>query len=291
MAAKGRDKKIYYQYGTLNTETDYVPYFTNIVLTSEAVVLVRNGHTKSVCIKDPEICREYRLMFEAASSVSKELVVFAHALEDMFHYLSELSFNNVRQRIIFEMCPCLFQNVTEQLLRDKIVEGIPERELLIRDVMAYASYNGSVIQSGKIPMIHCFDGYRDFMESGLLRDIPSRMYIPLTMKERIEMLERYINSIGDSDLYVLKKPIGSVEHGLYVFLYDHSLMFQFQDQDGVLVVMMLSEFSFFEAFDDYLESLRKKPELFYTKEELKTKLTVLLSEYKQRYIQSAQQDA
>jgi hypothetical protein len=202
----------------------------------------------------------------------------------MFHYLTDLSFHNIRARLIYEMAPCLFHSVTEQLLQEKTIQEVPERDTLIQKILAYVEVNGEVIRSGKVPMIHCFEGYRDFMESGLLRDLPYHMYTPLSMKERIELLERYIDSIGDTDLHVLKKAIGPIQNGLYVFLYDQALMFQFLNSEGRLILMALNEFTFYDAFEDYLKALIQKTELFYTKEELTEKLNALLNEYKEKYI-------
>lgn len=284
MAAYGKNRNFYYQYGMVSVSEDrFLPYFTNILFSENTVVMFSGEHRRAMVITDPVICNEYRKLFSESLSVSKKLILFADDLEQVFHYLAELSFSNVGAKMIFEMCPCFFDNVTEELLKDKVIQGIPMRDELISEVLAYTEYNKSVIQSGTVTLIHCFEGYRDFMENGLLRDIPSKMYIPLNMNERIEMLERYIKSIKKNDLYVLKEPIGPVQNGIYVFLYDQSLMFQFLDSTGSLKIMRLDEFSYFEAFQDYMESLIQKPELFYTRKELLTKLNELLEEYKDRY--------
>ena len=276
--------RVYYQYGTVNSGMNEVPYFTNAVITSDTVVMLKNGHAKALCIQDPDIAREYQKMFEETKDNSKELFAFANSIEIMFQYLTDLSFHNIRARLIYEMAPCLFHSVTEQLLQEKTIQEVPERDTLIQKILAYVEVNGEVIRSGKVPMIHCFEGYRDFMESGLLRDLPSHMYTPFTMKERIELLERYIDSIGDTDLHVLKKAIGPIQNGLYVFLYDQALMFQFLNSEGRLILMALNEFTFYDAFEDYLKALIQKTELFYTKEELTEKLNTLLNEYKEKYI-------
>ncbi len=288
MAAFGKNRDFYYQYGIVSVSEDrFLPYFTNILFGENTVVMFSGGHRRAMVITDPVICNEYRKLFSDTLSVSKKLIVFADDLEQVFHYLAELSFSNVGAKMIFEMCPCFFSNVTEELLKDKVIQGIPMRDELINEVLAYTKYNRSVIQSGEVTLIHCFEGYRDFMETGLLRDIPSKMYIPLDMDERIEMLERYIKGIKKTDLYVLKESIGPVQNGFYVFLYDQSLMFQFLDSTGSLKIMRLDEFSYFEAFQDYMESLIQKPELFYTRKELITKLNELLEEYKERYQRTA----
>ena len=281
LAVRTENRRFFYQYGTVSAAADKnLPYFTNILLTSDTVILMGNGHMRSMCIRDPEVCAQYKKIFADALVVSRKLVVTASAPEQMFGYLSSLSFSGLTAKMIFESCPCFFKDVTEELLKDTVIEEIPMREELIRQVLAYTEYNRSVIKSGKVTMIHCFDGYRDFMENGLLRDIPTWMYRPLSMKERIEMLERYIASIGKSDLHVLKKAIGPVENGFYIFLYDNSLMFQFLDSEGKLMIIQMDEFSYYEAFTDYLESLLERKELFYTKEELKKKLNELLQEYR-----------
>ncbi len=287
MSVLGDNKNFYYQYGTVSVGADrYLPYFTNILLGEDKAILFSGSQKKAMCITDAELCNEYRKLFEETMSVSKKLIVFADDLEQMFHYMAELSFRNLDAKMIFEMCPCFFKDVNEELLRKKIVPGIPEREALISEVLAYTKHNRSVMQSGKVTMIHCFEGYRDFMKNGLLRDVPSKMYIPLDMEERISMLERYISSIKKTDLHVLKEPLGPVENGFYVFLYDNSLMFQFLDRSGSLKVMRLDEFSYFETFQDYLESLIQNTELFYTRKELEDKLNELLQEYKTRYLQT-----
>ncbi|MBR3357335.1 MAG: helix-turn-helix transcriptional regulator [Solobacterium sp.] len=282
MASRGNNSRFYYQYSTFSGSSDHQPYFTNVILTTDAVVLMSAQKDHSLCIRDTQICLKYRDLFAGALSVSRPLVTFANAVEQMFFYLAELSFSNVGPKMIFEMAPCFFGNVTEQLLRDKIRPDVPDRDLLIQKVLDYTRFNSSVIRSGKVQMIHAFDGYRDFMEHGILRDIPTSMYIPLNMEERISMLDRYIRTIDNSSLCVLKEPIGPVKNSLYVFLYDSSLMFQFVNNEGNLILMQLDRFTYYEAFEDYLKALLSKTELFYTKEELTEKLKELLAEYRAR---------
>ncbi len=282
IALQTENRRLFYQYGAV-PGAGGLPYFTNIVLTGDTVILLANGYTRSMCIHDPEVCGSYQKIFAETLAVSRKLIVSAGSLEQMFDYLTELSFKKLGAKMIFEMSPCFFQDVTKELLSDKITGDISRRKELIGKILAYTQYNKSVIQNGKVTMIHCFDGYRDFMETGLLRDIPSDMYEPLDLKERIEMLERYISTMGDPDLHVLKEPLGPIENGIYVFLYNNSFMFQFLDHNGKLMIMRLDESSYFEAFEDYLESLVRKKELFYTRTELKKKLNELLDDYKSKY--------
>ncbi len=120
------------------------------------------------------------------------------------------------EAISYEYMPCLCPALNEDILRNDLLETIPDREQMIQNIIDMIIMSDDITNK-KVP--GCVTNYfsvksiYDFMETGMFSLLPSKgFYKPLNEKERLTILENYLKMISDGKMkpFIIKDESGLV---------------------------------------------------------------------------------
>lgn len=94
------------------------------------------------------------------------------------------------QNAAVDFMPCLSVGLTEEIVRGGILQELPYREEVIKGILCYPNAAPQMKQ-----VYSCFQeqGLRKFMEYGVIDLFPYKVYRPLPMEERCEVLRNVIS--------------------------------------------------------------------------------------------------
>lgn len=135
------------------------------------------------------------------------------------NYLTERDSASFRSQEVknyyMEYDPCLMRQLTREML---------EHHLILEDTgkqMVIENWEQRCSQLEREKAVHIFtkEGLEYTAVTGRLAEIPSPIYTPLTIKERLEVMEGYLNWIRlqDGDVYMLDDSQLSLPRGIFVY--------------------------------------------------------------------------
>lgn len=176
--------------------------------------------------------------------------------EEMLAHVLRID-NQAGERCFLEYQPCFAVWAGRELVEQVVAQGIPRREELIEGFMKRTRQ----LADGS-RFFHYFteEGIWEFVRTGICADYPREYTRPLTVKERLAILEQIRASVEkeegelgivDSKNLMLTKRLNvfaSGGCGLNLILYDERLGYRY---------LLIRENSLCRAFAEYIESMRE----------------------------------
>lgn len=193
---------------SLTAQTQYTPYFfydksdnfttpfPYFILTSSYVLCIARDYEAAVCISNEELRSFYHRYFSITLKNCRPLL---HLQSDAFEILTAYSANTTANSYYTFMAqPCIGKFYTPELIEAKVRKELPHREELIRQ----SELRFSVLReiSGTYYTFFTRKGLRDFMENGIICDIPQQLILPFTVEERRIALAKLRNAIADDSV-------------------------------------------------------------------------------------------
>lgn len=262
-AGKRYETCYYYQKNADNPGYGSIyPYYA---VFEKSVVLFSRDMEHAVRIRNEELVKKYREQFQSVvgyGGVTKKLVTFFEDTAKMLQFLMESDGKENTERYFVEYQPCLAlaadRNFADSVIR---IQGT-EREMLLG---AFLERMDRVRHSAHL--VHYFTerGFDEFIETGVLAEYPESYVRPLTVQERIQIIDRFLEisrqdhiefgMIRDEKLH-LQKSVNvflSSACGLTLILYD--------EKQG-LRHMLIDEPSICHAFGIFISQMAEKRDVF-----------------------------
>lgn len=116
-----------------------------------------------------------------------------------------------------EYMPCIGNCLTEELLEEHIYQEVPNRQSIIQGILQNHAIKNKD-QEFQWYSLFSRDGLIDFMETGRIENFPYRVYKPLDLKTRCEIIENGIHNFEDGRFwyYMVKDGELPVMKNLYI---------------------------------------------------------------------------
>lgn len=154
-----------------------------------------------------------------------------------------------------EAQPCLTYQADAAMIARVINKSLPkkQRQALSQKLLEQCENLRSLT---KAVSVFSQKGYDDFVSKGIVYQIPSNLGRPLTIEERITILERLISSNKEGNRsYLLINPT-TFHPRIEFFSYDNtSIMFYFMSRENEFRTCILREPNLIESFNDFVMNL------------------------------------
>ena len=184
---------------------------------------------------------------------------------EMMEYVERANIEEGEQIASVEYMPCISMALTEKILREQIYQEVPFREEMIHKIIE--EYPKDILGIGSLFSYFTKEGLMEFMESGRVEIFPYRVYKPLTMGQRCEILGNLI-ALAEREpgihLFLLKGGVLDLK-GLHVeqrFGAGDSLWIEFQSEDGKKEEIAVADRDIQQAFKGFFSYLRKSGSVY-----------------------------
>ena len=188
MLANGSNYHPYFLYSDSVHTSDALP---NLILTSERLIRISSDYTRAEVSSDQEAIQYYRFHIQQLKTVCRPFIKFQFDPARMMQDYGKVNANVACQTIMSH--PCTGQYITEEIIQASVYENLPNRDMICN--MAAQYFAGMAMSSARNTSYFTRNGVKDFLKTGVINDIPSGIYRPLSPKYRREIIERLIADI------------------------------------------------------------------------------------------------
>ena len=250
-----------------------------MVLTSEFAITCNSEYTMGIFYKDPAVVSMLWSLYDS----------YQDKCQPLFYAADYLSMDgNDFDSPIYKEAPsyvlqpeaCMVPFVDRQILDAAIVPEFPDRETAIGQMEALLHVNQAKMENGVCNVYFTKRGLADFAAKGLIKEIPEHFYRPLTVKERIRLMERILPCCRNGNYRLLKKPLNKLSDNLHLCVNNNFRYLLFNNIHNRTICLIINEASILTTFIDYLSSLDDSG--LYTAEETTEFVYTLICELKKQ---------
>ena len=250
-----------------------------MVLTSEFAITCNSEYTMGIFYKDPAVVSMLWSLYDS----------YQDKCQPLFYAADYLSMDgNDFDSPIYKEAPsyvlqpeaCMVPFVDRQILDAAIVPEFPDRETAIGQMEALLHVNQAKMENGVCNVYFTKRGLADFAAKGLIKEIPEHFYRPLTVKERIRLMERILPCCRNGNYRLLKKPLNQLSDNLHLCVNNNFGYLLFNNIHNRTICLIINEASILTTFIDYLSSLDDSG--LYTAEETTEFVYTLICELKKQ---------
>lgn len=263
------------------------PYFAQ---SPKGVLLVSRTCSEGLLIQNEEAARAYAGQLEQFIGYCQPIFEKKQSLAELFAYYAALQREIGSTLIAYsrQLCstPLMTPSLIENILNPDIVSepdfaSFGTIQNAVHFLSEYCAAQRKQWQTVGQALFFFEDGIRAFLETGILYEFPSNLCRPLAPAERLEVVERLIESLNTLPYKMLRHGSGDVQSGFGMLVSSKHGCLQIRRSDGRLVVLTIRSLKLLSIFRDYFASLNE--ENYYSKEETRNRLLRLLDEYKKRF--------
>lgn len=249
MSSQKKNCEFYYCYEESIAENlSAVPFLHSIVLPQNVILLSTDCQMALVLSKDtvPYFKKHFHTVLQSSFPLFNT-VDTASLLSAFISLASETTHS-----YMLELQPCLTAFVDEEIIQNVINRNLPlqQQQLLTATLLTQCS-----ILKKMTDFISIFSkkGLDDFVENGIVYQVPLDLYHPLDLQDRIKILERLIeaNESGFKKFYMTKEEVFHPD--FEVFTYNTSMLFSYtapNNKDASICI--IKETTMIDSFQDFL---------------------------------------
>lgn len=262
--------RLYYYYDLLSSHINDTTVMPNIIIAGDYVVQfdypMKHGFVERNTVFTRVMHRQYNLLQKNTSS----LVSGTDGLDKFsFVYRNMGGDSGISMQKQFCMANCIDM---EMAGRHIFQAGVAE-EIIGKNFSVHGKWKGDKYVEEKdknffVISYGTHKGMEEFMETGRIKEFPDNLYSPLTLEERLEVLERMCMLIkkGKAEYHLILDGIEFAD-GIIYYLSTGKRRFIFSKvTKNDIMHVTVDEQSIYRTFKMYLEYLYKKG-LVYNKEE------------------------
>ncbi|MGN0325188.1 MAG: hypothetical protein ACI4DW_02670 [Lachnospiraceae bacterium] len=226
--------------------------YSSYILLNHNVVLISSDYQDALIL--PEACTSnFRNNFSDILKISSLLLETINNPSLLFFATEDLTNSHFSHSI--DMQPCIFYFINSDISYNVMNGGqIPqEYRKPIADLIDKRRIE--LNQLSESCMIFPYQGFQDFVEKGIIYEVPAEMGRPLNKEERISILKQIIemNNEGIHKFFLLKKD--GFQPKLYVLTYDaSSIVFYYKKSDYDYQICSLYEPSIIHEMNDFISN-------------------------------------
>lgn len=239
-------------------QPDYNNLFPCMILTSDAAILCSSDYQNGIFIKSPDVVQllwnqfisykeQCSLFFRPAPLTPENHKAVIDSMFDTFYDQNDL--------IGIQPEPCLTPFFTGNLLHEIFNYDLPQADAILAAAEQAFQMNMVKIQNEQFLIYSTREGLLQFAKTGLTDEIPEIFYHPLTVEQRIEILNG-VRQCCETGVYrFLQKPLNHLPHNLHFCIRGTMGSMVFRNNTGQIIVLNIEETCLVSIFRDYLEHM------------------------------------
>ncbi len=244
-----RDCELYYCYEEIAAQKlAGIPYPYYLILPQNVVLL--SGDCQNALFLPKESITYYQQHFDGMLQASMPLLDDIDTASFLSTCISLSS--HARYTYTLEAQPCIGSFVDEEMVQRCINKDLDPMQIrILSETLLQQCKN--LQRTPDFLSIFSKKGYDDFVENGIIYQIPSDLYHPLSIKDRILLLQRLIlaNQSGQKRFILAKAE--AFRPQMEFFIYDSAILFSHTTPENTLAqVCIMKEPHIIQAFKDFL---------------------------------------
>lgn len=183
----------YFYYNKYEVVATPFPYY---LITAAGVLLISENYETACLVSSREMLEHYRYFFRQAMEQCSPLLQVQQNIFAILQTYSETVEKN--SYYTFMRQPCMGKLYTMELIEKKIRRGIPFREKLVEESKKRFSDLARV--TGDYYTFFTEEGFWEFLDTGIISDIPREAIDVLTMEERLYLARRFRDGVADDSI-------------------------------------------------------------------------------------------
>ena len=244
-----RDCELYYCYEEIAAQKlAGIPYPYYLVLPKNVVLL--SGDCQNALFLPRESVAYYQQHFDGMLQASMPLLDDIDTASFLFTCISLSS--HARYTYTLETQPCVGAFIDEEMRQRCINKDLDPLQIrILSETLLQQCKN--LQQTPDFLSIFSKKGYDDFVENGIIYQIPSDLYHPLSIEDRILLLQRLISSNQSGQKRFILAKVEAFRPQMEFFIYDSAILFSHTTPENALAqVCIMKEPHIIQAFKDFL---------------------------------------
>lgn len=238
-----------------------------LVLTSTSALMCSSDYQTGILYRKQNVVdflwKQYLTYYERSASLFKAASLSPENSCDFFDML--LDTEDTDNTIIIQPEACLTPFFTESLLKSIVNPNLPNQEFLLKQTCRNSFNNLKKIQNRQFTLYFTLDGVLRFARTGLIDEIPEAFYTPLSIEQRLMILQKVLACCQSGAYRLLQKPFRHLPANLRLCIRNEQCSIIFKNNNHQTILFLIQEPSFLDIFHDYLENMN--PESFYSPKE------------------------
>ena len=264
----------------------FSPLFQSIIITSEYCLAFNSDLTKGILCKEKEVVDMQQEMFDEKMSGCMPYLVCENDPYKIMALHSESIYSKDRERekndlseksdkvrldkkdgrgfVLYSSLPCILPQLSFDMVQNYINKDIENWKDLLELFNKYRIDVGNMLKQDNALMIMSVTGIKEFLETGVIDELPPRYYKLLPEVQRYQLIKRFLNNTPKERIRVLKNDMSLNKAGLRISASPRSMVIEFINNED-LTYIVTRERMIVEAFYDTLSNLDEN--MFYSQEE------------------------
>lgn len=239
-----------------------MPY---MILTTDFAITCTSDFQMGILYRNPDVLHAlWNLFFshrDHCLTLFKPISISPDKPHDVFHFLSDSCLNHDNM-IGIQPEPCLTPFFEKNLLVEIFNHDLPQSDTILTAAQSMFEKNMQKIRKGNFLLYFTEYGLVHFQQTGKLAEIPDDFYHPLTIPQRVELLQKVAQCCHLGIYRILKKPLNYLPQNLHLCLRGAKGFLTFQSNQSETICLSICDPSLLQIFLDFLENMEET--LYYT---------------------------
>lgn len=201
--------------------------------------------------------------------------IAADSVHNVFHFLdNSQSTDDPLIGIQPEACLTLF--LDEDILQNNFNHNLPHADEILSSAQKLFTRYAQKVADGKFIIYFTKYGLIQFQKYGTFAEIPSEFYQPLTILQRIHVLQKVLTCCRSGVYRILKKPLNHLAQNLHLCVRGRDGFLNYQINSGETICFAVYDPSMLQIFQDFLEHMDE--DIYCTTDEAEKILTKLIQQ-------------
>lgn len=253
------DYQLQYFYDSQSAPASLNLAFPYYILFSDTLLLLSSDGNMALPCTDTATVLHFKYLFEELSRTAMPLIEQENSAGKFLDHLLEIDTKNLAFHTI-EHQPCLVTFLTEEEISRYARKDLPQREALIQMLLLRCR---QLTGFDNRCCIFSKSGLLDFASTGMMTDLPASYVMPLTVQDRILILERmYAYMETERQAFYLANPVTFPLPSRLTCIIRSNIGVEFcyynQDLMGFRRIH-IREHTILDTFEDFFEYALQKP--------------------------------
>ena len=253
--------------------------FPYMILTSESAITCSADYQMGIFYHDTDILQALWELFishrDRCLPLFKKIPISENSPSDVSQFLNTSQVND-DSMIGIQPEACLTPFLQGDLLQAVFNHELPHADMILPAAQAMFAKNAQKIADGKFIIYFTEYGLVHFQQNGTFDEIPEAFYHPLTIPQRIDVLQKVSGCCRMGSYRILKKPLNHLSQNLHLCLRGNDSFLTYQTNLGNTVCLAIYESSLSQVFQDFLEHLDDN--IYYTPDEAEKIIASLIQQ-------------
>lgn len=254
----------FYYYDSILSHNNVFNLLSSLIVTSECVLTFSSTLQYGILFTQKQFIEHFTAIFD---NLKEDTTPVVCKIDSVFTQLSYFDNFTLGKEVgySFQKEPCMIPLMPLSFPEKYLSRDLPNRKDFLESVTQYISKKANLFKSLTTQFAFTEKGVQNFFHTGRIFELPSSVYRPVELNDRILMIRNLINACKNQNYRMMHPDAPIASSNLCIYVTSRSGYMLFSTVDGELVYLELEEPSLLMAFYDYLGSMEDT--YFYTTEE------------------------